>query len=122
VPTVKRAIAVVALALPLAVLPGLAGAGQDLSLQDPPGAPHIGTALCLPAAPGAQLSCPAPDLVGTVASEVQSVPAVAPAAVPEPVVPAVVADPAYAARLHADLCAARPVFCEVDDSGKYLTR
>jgi hypothetical protein len=47
-----------------------------------------------------------------------------PVAVPVEVpvgVPAAVADPAYAARLHADLCAARPVFCDVDDSGKYIT-
>lgn len=112
----KRVIASVALTLALSALPGLAGATQDLSLQDPPGVPHIGTAMCLPASPGGQLSCPAPDLVGAVAAEVQSSPVVAPAVVPA------VADAAYAARLHADLCAARPVFCEVDDSGKYLTR
>ncbi|HEY3238673.1 MAG TPA: hypothetical protein VGL92_03830 [Acidimicrobiia bacterium] len=110
----KRAIAVVALAFSLA-LPGLAGAGQDLSLQDPPGAPHIGTALCLPASPGGQLSCPAPDPVGTVASALKSAPVASPAAVVS------VADAAYAARLHAELCAARAVFCEVDLSGKYLT-
>jgi hypothetical protein len=105
-----RAIAIVALAVALPALAGSAGASLDLSLQEPPGAPHIGTVLCLPASPGGQLSCPAPDPVGTVASEVQP----APAAVP-------VADAAYAARLHAELCAARAVFCEVDDSGKYLT-
>jgi hypothetical protein len=119
---VKRVIASVAFALALSALPGLAGATQDLSLQGPPGMPHIGTEMCLPAA-GGQLSCPASDLA-TIASEVPSAPVVAPVEVPVAVpveVPAAVADPAYAARLHADLCAARPVFCDVDDSGKYIT-
>jgi hypothetical protein len=110
---VKRVIASVALALALSALPGLAGATLDLSLQDPPGAPHIGTALCLPAAPGGQLSCPAPDPVEAVVSVVEPSPAA---------VPALVDDPAYGARLHAELCAARPVFCEVDQSGKYLSQ
>jgi hypothetical protein len=115
--TVKRAIAVAALALAVSVLPGLAGATLDLSLQDPPGAPHIGNVLCLPG-PGGQLSCPAPDPVAAVPEAVT--PAPAPAAAP----PAVssVDDAAYGARLHAELCAARPVFCEVDQSGKYIVR
>ena len=123
----KRVIASVAFTLALSALPGLAGATQDLSLQGPPGVPHIGTEMCLPAAPGGQLSCPAPDLA-TIASAVPSAPVAAPVEVPVAVpvavpvgVPAAVADPAYAARLHADLCAARPVFCDVDDSGKYIT-
>ena len=126
----KRVIASAAFTLALSALPGLAGATQDLSLQGPPGMPHIGTEMCLPAA-GGQLSCPAPDLA-TMASAVPSapvaalieVPVAAPVEVPVAVpvgVPAAVADPAYAARLHADLCAARPVFCDVDDSGKYIT-
>lgn len=122
----KRAIAVAALALSVAVLPGFAGAGQDLSLQDPPGAPHIGAVMCLPAVPGGELSCPTPDPAGTVAP----VAPVAPALQPVPVAPPVVApgtslsvgDPAYGARLHAELCAARPVFCDVDQSGHYINR
>jgi hypothetical protein len=113
--TVKRALAVAALALAVSALPGLAGATLDLSLQDPPGAPHVGTALCLPAAPGGQLSCPAaPDPVAAVPEVVAPAPATAPAAV------TTVDDAAYGARLHAELCAARPVFCEVDQSGKYI--
>ena len=112
----KRVLASVALTLSLSALPALAGATPDLSLQHPPGAPHIGTVLCLPASPGGQLSCPAPEPVEAVVSAVPDTPA-------SPVsAPAEVADPAYGARLHAELCAARPVFCEVDQSGKYLTR
>jgi hypothetical protein len=114
VPTVKRAIAIVALAVALPVLSGSAGASLDLSLQDPPGAPHVGAVMCLPASPGAQLTCPLPDAVEAVATATADRPATA-------AVPASVADAAYAARLHADLCAARAVFCDVDDSGKYLT-
>ena len=111
----KRVIASVALTLALSALPGFAGATVDLSLQDPPGAPHLGTVMCLPASAGGQLSCPAPDPVATVTAAVQSTPVVAPAVVTS------VDDAAYGARLHAELCAARPVFCEVDQSGKYLT-
>lgn len=124
----KRAIAVAALALSLAALPGLAGAGLDLSLQDPPGVPHIGTVVCLPAA-GGQLTCPAPDPGATVTPAPVPVapvapPAVAPVAPPvaAPEAPLSVADPAYGARLHAELCAARPVFCEVDQSGHYINQ
>ncbi|MDQ3945916.1 MAG: hypothetical protein M3357_12345 [Actinomycetota bacterium] len=114
----KRAIAIVALAVALPALSGSAGASLDLSLQDPPGVPHIGTVMCLPASAGGQLSCPAPDPVESVTSAVASTPA--PAATPA-VAPSA-ADAAYGARLHAELCAARPVFCEVDQSGKYLTQ
>jgi hypothetical protein len=114
VPTVKRAIAIVALAVALPALSGSAGASLDLSLQDPPGVPHVGTVMCLPASAGGQLSCPAPVPVETVTSAVASTPAATPAVAPS------VADAAYGARLHAELCAARPVFCEVDQSGKYL--
>ncbi|MGH8974481.1 MAG: hypothetical protein ACRD0C_14930 [Acidimicrobiia bacterium] len=110
----KRAFAVAALALAVSVLPGLAGATLDLSLQDPPGAPNVGSVLCLPATPGGQLTCPAPDPVAAVPEAVTPAPASAPPAV------ATVDDAAYGARLHAELCAARPVFCEVDQSGKYI--
>ena len=109
--TVKRAFAVAALALAVSVLPGLAGATLDLSLQDPPGAP-VGTTLCLPDAAG-PLACPA-DPVASVPGTVAPAPSTAPAAVTS------VEDAAYGARLHAELCAARPVFCEVDQSGKYI--
>ncbi len=126
----KRAIAVAALALSSTALPGFAAAGQDLSLQDPPGAPHIGTALCQPALPGGQLSCPAPtpDPAGPVAPVVESAPVAPPVLAPVPAPVAApgtalsVTDPAYGARLHAELCAARPVFCEVDQSGKYINQ
>ena len=56
---------------------------------------------------------------------VPAVPAPAPTtsapAAPVPVLtPA--ADAAYEADLHAKLCAARPIFCELDASGHHLTR
>ncbi|MGH9039122.1 MAG: hypothetical protein ACRDZ3_02720 [Acidimicrobiia bacterium] len=105
----KRALAIVALAVALPALAGSAGANVDLSLQDPPGAP-AGAVLCLPAA---DLACSAPDVAGTAANVVEATPVVVPAVV-------AVDDAAYGARLHAELCAARPVFCEVDQSGHYI--
>ena len=120
----KRATVIVALALALPMLAGSAGATPDLSLHHPPGAPNPGIALCLPA-------CPAPDAVDAVAA-VPAVPETAPAVSPvAPSAPApapAVADlsplekDAYGARLHAELCAARPVFCDVDQSGKYISQ
>ena len=113
----KRVIASVALTLALSALPALAGATSDLSLQHAPGAPHIGTAMCLPGSAGGQLACPVPEPVAAAVSAVE-----APVSINPVSAPALVDDSAYGARLHAELCAARPVFCEVDQSGKYLSR
>lgn len=110
----KRALAIVALAVVLPVLVGPAGAVQDLSLEDPPGAP-IGMALCL--------ASETPSCSTEAVTEVAPVATPAPVPAEVPSVPALVpdlGDDAYGDRLHVELCAARPVFCEVDRSGRFI--
>lgn len=133
----KRILAVVALAAGLALAPGRAGATEDLSLQHPPGAPHIGAAACALVLPDGGLDCgahavpPEPStsevVVATTSSEVVTMmldgyvvetgPAEAAAAM-QPIGD----EAAYEAELHAKLCAARQVFCEVDGSGQYWAK
>lgn len=121
----------------LVVIPGDADATPSRVPLDPPVAWDAGPSLAV--APPVDRSAPAPT------SAVSPAPALVPAAlVPaalvdaalhdgaglgggslvgflpaEPVAPDPT-DAAYAARLRAELCAARQVFCDVDDSGRYI--
>ena len=118
----KRILALTALTAGLALAvaaSGTAGAGGDLSLQHAPGAPPVVTPSPSPAAAPAATTVAAPVEAVTLPVEdghVTTGPAEAIVAV------APVADEdAYGAELHAQLCASRQIFCEVDQSGRYLT-
>lgn len=134
----KRTLATVALAAGLALAPGRAGATEDFSLHHAPGAPHIGAAVCTRVMPDGGFDCgdhavaPGPsasEAAATTSSPVEVVmmvldghvvatgPAEAAAAM-QPIGD----EAAYEAELHAKLCAARPVFCEVDESGQYWVK
>jgi hypothetical protein len=62
----------------------------------------------------------APAVAGPAAPVIAEIPV--PAAVPPAPVAAVIPAAGHDAEMHAMLCAARPVFCEVDQSGRYIVR
>jgi hypothetical protein len=135
---VKRTLPILALTGGLALVAASAGAAEDLSLHSAPGMPHIGEAVCTPMGVIGALTCKLPALASAPAAD-QAVPA-------DPAVPVVTiaveaghalttgpaeakaaalpaGDPdVYGARLQAQLCASRAVFCDVDQSGHYRTR
>lgn len=133
----KRILATVALAAGLALAPGRAGATEDFSLHHAPGAPHIGAA-CAQVLPDGGFDCgdhavsPGPsasEVAATTSSSVEVVTIVLDGHVVEtgPAEAAAAMQPigdeaAYEAELHAKLCAARQVFCEVDESGQYWAK
>ena len=131
----KRILPILALTGGLALVAASAGAAEDLSLHSAPGVPHIGEAVCTPTGLIGGLTCklpalaPAPVPVPAADSAVQTVtiavedghvlstgPAEAKAAT-QPIG----APDLYGARLQAQLCASRTVFCDVDQSGHYRT-
>lgn len=135
----KRVLAVI-FAVPVVVVPGLAGAAEDVipplgpvvSQAEPvmearaaaetgpavPSGPAVPTALAVEAVPAVEADL---ALEPAAASPLAPVPPAAEAVPAAPVAVDSAGDDAYAARLHAELCLARPVFCEVDRSGRYRT-
>jgi hypothetical protein len=113
-------------------LAATAGATEDLSLHSAPGVPHIGEAVCTPTGVVGTLTCRLPVLSPAQAPGDVALPAVAVeggrtlrtgAAEAAGVATAKAAEPdVYGARLQAQLCASRTVFCDVDQSGHYRLR
>jgi hypothetical protein len=131
---VKRTLPILALTGGLALVAASAGAAEDLSLHSAPGVPHIGESVCTPTEVIGALSCKLPALAPAPAADpaVPGVPVVSiaveaghvlttgPAEAKSATLPA--GDPdVYGARLQAQLCASRTVFCDVDQSGHYRT-
>lgn len=128
----KRVLAVI-FAVAVVVAPGLAGAAEDPFPPPDPVAhevdPVVAPQPTVEPDPAVE-SLPAAEAVPAVEPDVVPEPVAAAPAPPVPLAAEVVptapvtvesaAEDAYAARLHAELCLARPVFCEVDRSGRYL--
>ena len=114
---------VVATALLVAVPVG-ASAGPPAGPPAVPAAPAVVEAPAMPAAPPV-VQEPAPPSVPA-AVQAPAAPSTARPAVKsvraKPPTRAGVADTAYAARLQADLCLARQIFCGLDHSGRYPAR
>ncbi|HKY74722.1 MAG TPA: hypothetical protein VJS45_01175 [Acidimicrobiia bacterium] len=114
---------VVATALLMAVPVG-ASDGPPTGPASVPAAPVVVEAPALPAAPPAvQAPVPpaAPEAVQAPAAPSATRPAVKAIRAKVPA-GAGVTDAAYAARLQADLCLARQIFCGLDHSGRYPAR
>jgi hypothetical protein len=122
---VRRTVAtllVVATALLMAVPVG-ASDGPPAGPPALPAAPAVVAAPAMPAAPVVQAPVPpaAPAAVQAPAAPSTARPAVKAVRAKTPT-RAGVADAAYAARLQADLCLARQIFCGLDHSGRYPAR
>jgi hypothetical protein len=92
-----------------------------------PAAPAVAEPAAVPAAPAVVQAPAAPAVTAVQAPAAPAAtPAVARPAVkslrPKPLTRAGLSDAAYAARLQADLCLARQIFCGLDHSGRYPAR
>ena len=85
------------------------------ALVEAPAMPAAPPVLQAPVPPAAPAAVQAPAAPSTARPAVKAVRAKAPTR-------AGVADAAYAARLQADLCLARQIFCGLDHSGRYPAR
>jgi len=115
--------------------PGPTGPAADPPLAEMPAAPALDVTAALPAVPAPVTAVPPP----AVPAPAVSAPAVSAPALSAPAAPAVtraparvvrasaprpadLGDAAYAARLQAELCRARQIFCDLDHGGRYRTR
>jgi hypothetical protein len=124
---VRRTVAtllVVATALLMAVPVG-ASERPPLGQEGLPAAPPLGDAPALPAGPPV-VQAPAPPPAAPAVAQAPAAPSTARPAVKsvraKAPTRAGLSDAAYAARLQADLCVARQIFCGLDHSGRYPAR